>query len=510
MESLKPFVEQLKHRVSIVDIVGRSVPLKPKGKQWWGCCPFHNEKTPSFSVNEEMGIFKCFGCGEGGDVITFLMKRQNMQYMDALRELAGIAGVKMPDFKPRDPEEEKREASYFELMAKASEVFEAALPGSAAEEYLTKRGFTSDTIKKYKLGYAPKGNILAGRFGAAMIPTGMTRHSQTPGGGDYDFFRNRLMFPIINVRGNVVAFSGRSLDGSEPKYINIAETEFFQKRRTLCGLHLALPEIRNKGRVIVVEGQIDSIQMQFNGFGETVAPLGTALTIEHIQILQKYAKELIFCYDGDLAGQKAAGRTAALLMPTLKSDMVIKFVTLPDGKDPDDILRLDGGAEKLSKIMDDAPLLPEYMWALANKNFLVKTENGRTQASKWIRAEYEKIPDILLKNEYLLTLKNREFGEWNKYRHTIKPEMQAPDPTMRQARLVSEIAAKFGDIYEANFELLGMVDTTDAPDTKMTRDAAVKIVKDIALNKQLQSMIAENAAADEIQRIKDAILDLWN
>jgi DNA primase len=453
-----------------------------------------------------MGIFKCFGCGEGGDVITFLMKKQNIGYIDAVRELADIAGVKMPEFRPRDPMEENREKEYFDTLGMAAEMFAEKLPGSPAEEYLKKRGFGDDAIKKYRLGYAPKNNIAAQRFGAGGISAGLTRHSQH-GGGDYDFFRNRLMFPIIDVRGNVVAFSGRSLDGSEPKYMNIAETEFFQKRRTLFGINFALPEIRSKGRSIIVEGQIDAIQMQIHGFGETVAPLGTALTTEHIQILQKYAKTLVFCFDGDIAGQKAAARAAGLVMPLLKSEMTIKFAFMPAGKDPDDLLRAGGD---MNEIIDAASALPDYVWSLANKNFLVKTESGRVLADKWIRAEYEKIPDLLLRNEYLLTLKNREWEEWNKYRHTIRPEMKAPDPSARQSRMVAEIAQKFPDLYEHNFELLGVADSSDPADTKMTREQAEKIIREIALNRQLQNLIAEHAPAEQIQRVKDRILDLWN
>lgn len=502
---MKPFVEQLKQRVSIVDIIGRSVPLKLKGRQWWGCCPFHNEKTPSFSVNEEMGIFKCFGCGEGGDVITFLMKRFNMGYIDAVREMAGIAGVKMPDFKPRDPEEEKREATYFDILGRAAEMFAAALPGSPAEEYLKRRGLPPEVAKKYGLGYAPRNSIIAQRFGNGGIGAGLTRRSAR-GGADYDFFRDRLMFPIMNVRGRVVAFSGRSLDGTEPKYMNIAETEFFAKRRTLFGINFALPEIRDKRRAVIVEGQIDCIRMQTRGFGETVAPLGTALTSEHIGILLKYAKELVFCFDGDVAGQKAAARAAELLMPLLKPEMTIRFAFMPDGKDPDDVL-LAGG--DMDGIIGAAAPLPDFVWGLANKDFPVMTENGRVRADKWIRGLYEKIPDAMLKNEYLATLKNREWDGWNKYRRTIVPEIRTPDPAERRARQIGEIARKFPDIYDANFELLGIADSPESSDSGMTREQAEKIVRGLELERQLRNLIAEYAPAEEIQRIKDEILEIW-
>ena len=506
MESLKSFVEQLKQRISIVDIVGRSVPLKPKGKNWWGCCPFHNEKTPSFSVNEELGIYKCFGCGEGGDVITFIMKKNNMEYMDAMRELAGMAGMRLPEFKPRDPEEENRENNYFDTMSRAADLFAKNLPNSPAAEYIKKRELGDDIIKKYKLGYAPTTNIIAKQFGSAAITTGIARHSDR-GGSDYDFFRNRLMFPIFNARGNIVAFSGRSLDGSEPKYINIAETEFFAKRRTLFGLHLAIESIRQKKRAIIVEGQIDCIQMQMHGFEETVAPLGTAITTEHLEILLKYAKELIFCFDGDTAGQKAAARAASLVLPLLKAEMTIRFAFVTGGKDPDEILRSGGD---MAGLIDGAKNLPDFIWEIANRNYMTATEHGRVMADKWLRAEYDKIPDLLLKNEYNATLKNREFDEWKKFRRTIVPEMKIPEISGGKKKIIAEIAHKFPDLYEQNFELLGTVVDVDFVDSKMTYIAAEKHIKGIELERQLKNLIAERAPASEIQKIKDQILDLWN
>ena len=504
MESLRSFIEQLKSRISIVDIIGRYVPLKPKGQNWWGNCPFHNEKTPSFSVSEERGIFKCFGCGEGGDAISFLMKKNNMEYMDAIKELAGIAGIKLPELKPRDPEEENRKNVYTETMNKATDFFTSMLPNSPAEEYLKKRKLSIDVIKKYKLGYAPKNSGIAQRLGENAIKAGLTCHSKT-GGSDYDFFRNRLMFPIINVYGNTISFSGRSLDGSEPKYINIAETEFFAKRQTLFGINFALPEIRTKKRAIVVEGQIDCIQMQTHGFGETVAPLGTALTTEHILLLLKYAKTLVFCFDGDIAGGKAAARTADLIMPLFRSNVTIKFAFMADGKDPDELL--SGGGD-MNSIIDSAILLPDYLWQLANKNFTVMTEQGRVQADKWLRGEYEKIPDLLLKRELLLTLKDKEWNSWKKFRREIQPEIEVPDPILTYQRQIAEIAEKYPDLYDENYEVLGELNLSDPSDSGMTRDHAQKFIKKIALNKQLKNLINEHAKAEEIQKIKDLLLEI--
>jgi len=505
MELLKPFVESLKQRVSIVDIIGRSVPLKPKGKQFWGCCPFHHEKTPSFAVTEEIGIYKCFGCGEGGDIITFMMRHHNMQYIDAVRELAIIAGVKMPDFKPRDAAEEKRELDYMEIMSRAADIYSAALPCSLAAVYLDKRALPQAAIEKYQIGYAPFGNVIAGRFGQAAIASGLIRAGQD-GQSIYDFFRNRLMFPIHDAKGRVIAFSGRSLDGSEPKYINIAETEFFAKRRTLFGLYFAIPGIRERKRAIVVEGQIDAIQMQTNGFPETVAPLGTAITIEHIQILLRYAREIIFCFDGDTAGRKAAGRAAELVMPILKSEHTIKFAFVTGGKDPDDIIRSGGDMDVVLKA---ATALPDFLWSRANTEFAIRTESGRVNADRWLRAEYEKIPDLMLRGEMQATLKNKTFQEWNKYRRVIIPEMSVPDPGGLRAKIIAEIAEKYADLYDKNFELLGLVQV-EAPDTKMSRVVAEKHIQEFYVTAQIERLAATGAPYVEIQALRDQIFDIWN
>ena len=218
------FTDELRMRLSIVDVVGRRVPLSRKGQNYWGCCPFHNEKTPSFSVNEEKGFYHCFGCGEHGDIISFTMKTGNMEFREAITELASQAGMKMPDYKPRDPKVVAREESYIQITERATALFQQKLfepAGATALAYITGRGFTPDMIKKYRIGYAPKNNLIANTFANArqenLIATGLCRRGDY---GMYDFFRDKLMFPIFNVRGQIVAFSGRSLDGSEPKYIN--------------------------------------------------------------------------------------------------------------------------------------------------------------------------------------------------------------------------------------------------------------------------------------------------
>ncbi len=415
------FTDELRTRLSIVDVVGRRVPLTKKGLNYWGCCPFHNEKTPSFSVNEEKGFYHCFGCGEHGDIISFTMKTNNMEFRDALKELANLAGIKMPDYKPKSPTQIAAEESYTSITESATKLYQEALftdAGAHALAYIRGRGFDDEMIKKYRIGYAPRGNIIANKFANArqdaVIATGLCRRGEY---GLYDFFRDKLMFPIMNANGAVVAFSGRSLDGSEPKYINTTDTEMFHKRKTIFGLNFARDAIYRMGRSIVVEGQIDAIRMQTNGFPETVAPLGTALTEDHIAILCKSNRNITFCFDGDNAGQKAAARAAGLVMPFLRDTSDVRFAFVTGGKDPDEVLK-SGGADAMQKIIDGATPLVDFLWNMLNQSFLTSTPGGRAAAEKFLKKKLEKITDADLRREYDAEYKNRIFHAWRRTKPT--------------------------------------------------------------------------------------------
>ena len=382
------FTDELRQRLSLVDVISRRVPLTKKGQNYWGCCPFHNEKTPSFSVNEEKGFYHCFGCGEHGDIISFTMKSENIDFKAAISELADMAGIKMPEFKQKSPAQIEAEETYVKITERAAQKFQELLytdSGKHALEYIKKRGFTDEMIKKYRIGYAPKSNIISSTFNNIKIDkltaTGLVRVGDY---GPYDFFRDKLMFPIFNAHNQIVAFSGRSLDGSEPKYINTTDTELFHKRQTLFGFNFARDAIHRANRSIVVEGQIDAIQMQNHGFGETVAPLGTALTEDHIAILCKSNRNIVFCFDGDNAGQKAAVRACTLVLPFLRETSDVRFAFVTGGKDPDEILKTSG-ENAMRKIIDNAVPLIDFLWECVNKNYLITTPGGRTQAEKYLK-----------------------------------------------------------------------------------------------------------------------------
>lgn len=516
------FTDELRARLSVVDVVGRVVPLVRKGQNYWGCCPFHNEKTPSFSVNEEKGFYHCFGCGEHGDIISFTMKHNNMDFKSAIAELANMAGLKMPDYKPRDPNVVKREDALFDICERAAQTYAEKLftpDGAHALEYVRRRGFTDDMIKKYRIGYAPKNNIIANKFAESkfLIPSGLCRRGDY---GMYDFFRDKLMFPIFNAHGKIVAFSGRSLDGSEPKYINTTDTDIFHKRQTVFGLNFARDAIHRANRSIVVEGQIDAIKMQVNGFPETVAPLGTALTEDHIALLCKSNRNITFCFDGDAAGQKAAARACNIVLPFVRDTSDVKFAFVSGGKDPDEILKTSG-ADAMRKIIDDAVGLTDFLWELANKNYIVSTPGGRAQAEKFLDAQIEKIADPELRKQYKQEYDKRKFQNWHSWKRAPKTvNIKLPDIDAITKNTLVYIVNKYPELAERYLDFLGTLGVDfdgTAPDLNMDIGAAEKYLVSLKLQRYLEKLNAQkreftnqllagdDSARDEIQRINSEI-----
>ena len=516
------FTDELRARLSVVDVVGRVVPLTRKGQNYWGCCPFHNEKTPSFSVNEEKGFYHCFGCGEHGDIISFTMKHNNLDFKAAITELANMAGLKMPDYKPRDPNVVRREDALFDICERAAQTYAEKLftpDGAHALDYVRRRGFTDDMIKKYRIGYAPKNNIIANKFAESkfLIPSGLCRRGDY---GMYDFFRDKLMFPIFNAHGKIVAFSGRSLDGSEPKYINTTDTDIFHKRQTVFGLNFARDAIHRANRSIVVEGQIDAIKMQVNGFAETVAPLGTALTEDHIALLCKSNRNIIFCFDGDGAGQKAAARACNIVLPFIRDTSDVRFAFVSGGKDPDEILK-SGGADAMRKIIDEAVALTDFLWELANKNYIVSTPGGRAQAEKFLDGQIEKIADPELRKQYKQEYDKRKFQNWHSWKRVPKTvNIKLPDIDAITKNTLVYIVNKYPELAERYLDFLvtlGVDFDGTAPDLNMDVGAAEKYIVSLKLQRYLEKLNAQKreftnqllagdeSAREEIRRINDEI-----
>ena len=362
------FIQTLLSRVDIVDVVDRLVPLKKAGANYVACCPFHSEKTPSFTVSQPKQFYHCFGCGAHGTAIGFLMEFSGKTFPEAVEELARDAGVEVPRVEARPGEAERREQAQdlAGLLLTAARFYRAALKDAPrAIEYLKGRGLTGAIAAHFGIGYAPDGwQPLAAAFERYDDPELETAGLVLAGdaGKRYDRFRDRIMFPIHDSRGQVIGFGGRVLGDGEPKYLNSPETPLFSKGRELYGLYLARNAIRDAGKVIVVEGYMDVVALAQHGVDYAVATLGTATTPIHVQKLLRQSDRVIFCFDGDAAGRKAAWRALENALPALVDGKNAGFLFLPDGEDPDDYVRARGKAA-FEALIERATPLSEYLLA---------------------------------------------------------------------------------------------------------------------------------------------------
>ncbi|WP_150292230.1 DNA primase [Sphingobium estronivorans] len=376
--SLSPaFLDELRARTSLSTLIGRTVKVQKAGREYKACCPFHNEKTPSFTINDEKGFYHCFGCGAHGDAIRWMTDQRGLPFMEAVKELAQTAGMEVPAPDPRAAKRQEQARGLHDVMTAAQGFFEEQLggiEGAEARAYLQKRGMSAATVKSFGFGFSPDGR---GRLKTALKDLGESLLIEVgllidPDGAEpdgdkskkrdsYDRFRGRLMLPIRDIRGRVIAFGGRILGAGEPKYLNSPDTPLFDKGRTLYNIDRASPASRQAGRIIVVEGYMDVIALAQAGFAEAVAPLGTALTEHQIERLWKMADVPILCFDGDSAGQKAAIRAATRALPLLRPGMSLAFATLPGGQDPDDLIRAEGPAA-MEAVLGAAEPLVDRLW----------------------------------------------------------------------------------------------------------------------------------------------------
>jgi len=358
-------LEEVKDRIDIVDFISEYVQLRKSGQNWKGLCPFHAEKTPSFMVSPAKQIFHCFGCGAGGDVISFLVKYERLPFPEALHVLAGKAGVLLPTAR-QDKQVIERDEQVRNALRAASTFFVTKLKESGnASEYVRKRGISGETAELFKLGYAPAGwqNLLRylkgmGYGDAVIKEAGLAVAGEK---GLYDMFRDRVIFPIMGVQGSVIAFGGRAMDDGLPKYINSPETPVFRKSETLYGMFTAKEAIRKKEHVLIVEGYMDVIICHQYGFENVVAPLGTALTAGHLQKLRKLTKEAVVIFDGDAAGIAAARRALPLLC---QNDIHARILLLPQNEDPDSYLR-EQGSESFSILIEKAQSMIGFLLSIA-------------------------------------------------------------------------------------------------------------------------------------------------
>jgi DNA primase len=390
------FKQDLLNRVDIVDVVSRYVQLKKGGANYLGLCPFHGEKTPSFTVSPAKQFYHCFGCGAHGNAIGFQMEYAGLGYIDAIKELAASAGMQVPEARPRSPEEaarQERATDLYAVMEKAMAFYRGELKKSPrAIEYLKGRGLTGEIASRFRIGYAPDDwqglkQVFPEYEDKALVECGLVIENE---GKRYDRFRDRVMFPIYSARGAVIGFGGRVMGQGEPKYLNSPETPLFEKGREVYGLMQAREAIHATGRVMVVEGYMDVVALAQFEVGYAVATLGTATTPVHVGKLLKLADELVFSFDGDAAGRKAAWRALEVSLPLARDDKPIRFLFLPDGDDPDTYIRKHG-KEAFERLAKEAQLLSEFLLAELRSQSDVRSAEGRSRLLAAAKPHLQKI-----------------------------------------------------------------------------------------------------------------------
>jgi DNA primase len=421
------FIQELLSRTDLVEVVGRYVQLKKGGANFMGLCPFHGEKSPSFSVSPAKQFYHCFGCGANGNAISFLMEHAGMGFVEAVKELAQQAGLPVPedDASPQDraraQQQREQQVSLTEVLEQAARAYQKQLKTTPrAVAYLKGRGLSGDIAKTFGLGYAPEGwralaSLLPDYTDPRLVESGLVIASEAtetdgnPGAGApgatregkrYDRFRDRIMFPIRNVKGETIGFGGRVLDKGEPKYLNSPETPVFSKGRELYGLYEGRTAIRVNGYALVTEGYMDVVALAQLGFANAVATLGTACTAEHVQKLFRFTDAVIFSFDGDSAGRRAAGKAMVAALPFAQDTRSIKFLFLPPEHDPDSFIRANG-QEAFAQCVKEAMPLSRFMQETAAAGCDLATAEGRAMMASHARPLWQALPDGALKRQML-------------------------------------------------------------------------------------------------------------
>lgn len=444
----RQFIDDLLVRVDIVDLIDSHVPLKKVGSNFVARCPFHNEKTPSFSVNRNRQMYHCFGCGASGNAISFLMEYSHLEFVEAIEDLAAFVGVEVPRESGKDVPLVDKDglARLYALLEEIAVFYSGQLrgkEGGMAFDYLKRRDLSADVVRDYGLGYAPQAwDVLLRRFERnALIEAGMLVLRED--GKAYDRFRGRLMFPIRDKRGRVIGFGGRVLDDSLPKYLNSPETPLFSKGKELYGLYELLQKKSRPERILIVEGYMDVIALAQYGFGNAVATLGTATSKAQIDLLFRYTSELVFCFDGDSAGRKAAWRAVEAALSGLKEGKRIKIALLPQGHDPDSLVRAEG-VDGFSDRIAGAQLLSDYFFDYLSEQADLSGLEGRAQLMAVAKPQLEKIPQGVFKD-----MMRRRLGELvgvsldaRQNRSTLIPQVNAKSKgSVKRPSLVRRVLA---------------------------------------------------------------------
>ncbi|WP_302165798.1 DNA primase [Mitsuokella multacida] len=542
-EAMEAFVERVSEQTDILRIVQGYVPLKRRGNRYWGCCPFHQEKTASFSVLPDKGFFYCFGCHAGGNAFKFISLIENISYFDAIKLQAEKLGIPLPERK-RSPQEVAREREIQDLRKVnelARDFFHNCLTmtrmGERGKAYFAGRGIRQETIEEFQLGYAPPA---WDKLSTAFLKRGIKQEfllasglcaERKQGGGLYDRFRGRVIIPIADERGRVVGFGGRVLDDSTPKYLNTPETVLFNKRKLLFGLDRSHRAIQQEGRAIVVEGYMDAISVFDAGVHNVVASLGTAFTPEHAKKLLHYAPEICFCYDSDEAGQKATIRALTIVRDT---GARVRVIVVPDGKDPDEFIRKHG-ADAFRALVEKALPLVEYRlrYVLSHTNY--DTLDGKVKAlhemmpvlagirEAAVRSEYERrLAQTLMLDEGIVRSELRHYrpeAEEARVRQPIRKVVAKPDTALRKAgRLVIRMAWQDAAVIahlETIVPLEGIRDSAQreiltflkaaAEEGRPVDDISAATLSDEAAAELSRSLVEDLGGRDETEAYDDSL-----
>ena len=466
------FIEDLRQRVPLSDVVGRRVKLIRKGRRHSGLCPFHAEKTPSFSVVDDDGFYHCFGCGVHGDAISFLREMDGLEFMEAVERLAEMAGLAVPRTAPQDPAASRQRKAALDILEETTLFFEAALrrdDGRDATRYLKQRGLDSAIVKTFRIGYSPRMGLRAalkdkGFSDEDMLAAGVIRKSDRDG-SLYDYFRDRVMFPIENRQGKVIAFGARALGDAQPKYLNSGEGPTFSKKAVLYGWVQAREGLRRNLPLVVAEGYMDVIAIHRSGAAAAVAPLGTALTPEQIALLWKLHDEPVLCFDGDAAGQRAQTRALERILPLLEPGRSARLAVLPEGKDPDDLIAASG-PEGFRKVIGTARSLVDSLWEQIQAEFDIRQPEARAQFWQAVRGHVRSIGNNQVRSAYGDEIESRIAAMRNQIRgisSMVAPRRASRPQTglINRHRAVVALLLAHPSLVSANFEALSMLDSGD-------------------------------------------------
>lgn len=452
-DDLQKFLDELRSRLSIADIIGQKVKLTKRGREYTGLCPFHHEKTPSFTINESKGFYHCFGCGAHGDIVRFVMESDGLPFIEAVKKLADKAGLQMPAFSKESQEQSQKRKSLYEIMDMAAAFFEKNLRmpiGAYGLRYFKeKRGLSDEIIQKFRLGYAPNNNGLKALLTSKgvseqdMAELGLIAVPEDKSRPSHDFFRDRVMIPIMDKQGNIIAFGGRIMDNSQPKYLNSPETPIFNKRRILYNMTHAREAAYQNKRLIICEGYMDVIALDSFGFNYAVAPLGTALTEEQVLEAWKVCPNPILCFDGDGAGIKAAIRSIDRVLPILRAGYSVSYIFLKEKKDPDELLHTLGPAV-FEQYLQRAKPLVDILWHKCKMNKDASTPEQKALIEKEVYEEVGKIKDAQIRSYYAQEMKQRiyyTFGRGAQIKQQQTPSSNKSDqPNIISERMVGSKA----------------------------------------------------------------------